>query len=79
MGVGQCEKQGREDYEDPFYTGVFDTYANCGGEEAGIITVAAVPEDGSFILFLLIQIVGDRDLQALDQIIDTFQVVGDLE
>jgi serine protease Do len=79
MGVGQCDKQGREDYEDPFYTGVFDTYANCGGEDAGIITVAAVPEDASFILFLLIQIVGDRDLQALDQIIDTFQVVGDLE
>ena len=43
------------------------------------MTVAAQPEDKSYALFVLVQVVRDADLKALDTIIDTFQVIGDLE
>ncbi len=78
LGVSSCTFEGREDYSDPYYTGVYDSYSDCGGEKAGIVTVAAVPEDNSVMLFLLVQVVSESDLEALDKIIDTFQIIGEL-
>lgn len=79
MGVESCTSKGREPYEDPYYKGVYETFENCGDEDAVIVTVAAQPEDKSYALFVLVQVVSDADLKALDTIIDTFQVVGNLE
>jgi serine protease Do len=78
-GTGQCDFDGRETYEDPYYTGHFETYKACGDTDAGIIVVAAAPEDESVLLFVLVQVVTDADLEALDKIMDTFQMVGDVE
>ncbi|MFN8422600.1 MAG: trypsin-like peptidase domain-containing protein [Anaerolineae bacterium] len=79
MGVQNCTSKGREDYKDPYYTGVYETFENCGDEKAVIVTVAAQPEDKSYDVFVLVQVVADRDLKALDTIIDSFQVIGDLK
>jgi serine protease Do len=78
MGTDGCTFDGRKNYEDPFYTGVYEAYTDCGDEGANIVAVAAVPEDSSFILYLLMQAVTEADLNSLDHILDTFQTIGDL-
>lgn len=78
MGVDACTSKGREPYDDPYYSGVYETFERCGDDDAVIVTVAAQPEDKSYALFVLVQVVADRDLKALDTIIDSFQVIGDL-
>ncbi len=73
-----CTYDGRYDYSDPIYTGVYDLYINCGETDSTVINLSAEPEDRSFIMLLQIQVVTDADLEALDRILNTFQVVGDL-
>ena len=74
----QCTYEGRDDYEDPAYTGRFDLYTACGGGETVIAVVAASPADGSFIILVMIQAISDADADAIDRILDTFLVVGAL-
>lgn len=68
----QCVSQGRQPYEDPLYTGEFEVWTECGGTATSFITVAVVPADGGFLIRLAVQVVEDRDLEALDQILNTF-------
>ena len=76
--AGACEYAGRFAYEDPAYTGLFDQFENCGGEGVLYLSLAAVPDDRSYIISVQIQVVTDRDLEALDRILDTFFVIGGL-
>ncbi len=73
-----CTLDARYDYEDPLYIGAYDVYNECGGEGSTFIQLAAEPADGSYILLLQMVLVGDADLEAIDQILNTFQVVGEL-
>ncbi len=73
-----CTYTGRFDYSDPAYTGAFDQFENCGGEGVTYFSVAAEPEDRAFIISVQIQVVTDEDLEALDQILNTFFVVDEL-
>ena len=73
---GQCTYQGRSPYQDPAYTGVFDVYTDCGGVGATYVVVGAVPEDRRFVIRVQIQANTDRDFDALDQILATFVVTG---
>lgn len=75
---GDCVYEGRFDYQDPLYTGIYDLYSNCGGGDSAIINLSAVPEDGSFIILLQVQVTSDADLDAVDHILDTFTVIGEL-
>jgi serine protease Do len=75
---GDCTYDGRFEYQDPLYTGIYDLYSDCGGVGTSIINLSAMPEDGSFIVLLQIVVTSDADLDALDHILDTFEVVGDL-
>ncbi len=73
---GACTLVGREPYDDGLYTGSYDTYEQCGGTGTVLVTIAAEPADGSFLVWVGVQATSDRDLEALDQIIDTFIVSG---
>ncbi|PDV98144.1 S1C family serine protease [Candidatus Chloroploca asiatica] len=73
-----CTYEGRDDYSDGLYTGFFDTWTNCGGTDTVLIVVAFAPEDGSFLGLVQVQVVTEADLEALDRILDTFIVVGEL-
>jgi len=73
-----CTYDARYEYEDPLYTGAYDVYNECGGEGSSFVQLAAEPADGSFILFLQIVLVSDADLEAIDMILNTFQVIGAL-
>lgn len=73
-----CTYQGRDTYEDALYTGQYDYYSDCGDIGSTIIDLVAEPEDQSFLMWLNIQVVDDADLEALDHLLNSFQVIGDL-
>ena len=73
-----CTYDGRSDYEDPVYNGVFDLYIDCLGTGNALIVLAAEPQDGSSAVMILGQAVTSADLDALDHVLDTFNVVGTL-
>ncbi len=73
-----CTYDGRFDYADGFYNGVYDQYSNCDGQGSVIIVLAAEPAEQDYSVIVLVQVVTDADLDALDHILDTFIVVGDL-
>ncbi len=66
------------EYEDPLYRGHYSVYKDCEGGDASVILLAAQPADQAFITFVLVQVRSDADLEALDRILRSFQVVGDL-
>ncbi len=66
---------GRFPYDDPAYTGFFDQFEGCGGEEVVYISLAAVPQDRSFIISVQIQLVTEADVEALDRILASFFVI----
>ena len=73
-----CTYEGRDSYEDALYTGQYDYYSDCGDIGSTIIDLVAEPEDQSFLMWLNIQIVDDNDLDALDHLLNSFEVIGDL-
>ena len=79
--IGSCELDGRYDYEDVLYRGKYDLFADCGGGGGSLFMVlTAVPKDAptEFLILLEVQIVQDGDLEAVDRILDSFEVVGSL-
>ncbi len=79
--IGDCELDGRYDYDDVRYRGKYDLFANCGGSGGSLFMVlTAVPKDDptGFLILLEVQIVGDGDLEAVDRILDSFEVVATL-
>ncbi len=75
---GQCTYDGRQPYADPAYTGQFDTYTECGGVGASYIVLGAVPPGREYVIRVQVQINGERDLEALDRVISSFVVIGNV-
>ncbi|MGB2896365.1 MAG: trypsin-like peptidase domain-containing protein [Anaerolineales bacterium] len=76
-----CELDGRDDYEDAIYRGKFDLFTKCGGPGgAKWLQLAAVAKDDQFAFLILVQaqIVNEEDWEVVDQILATFEVVGEL-
>jgi len=76
--INNCTFDERKPYERSPYVGIIDIYRNCGGTSTTAVVLAAVPSDGSFIILLTVQAVNDADLEALNHVLDNFEVVGDL-
>ena len=75
---GQCTYDGRQPYSDAVYTGQFDVYSNCGGVGASYVVVGAVPSSRAFVIRVQVQVNAQRDLQALDAVLQSFEIVGDV-
>jgi len=43
-----------------------------------LINLAAVPWHRAFIMLIHVKVMNQADLEALDHILDTFEVIGDL-
>ncbi|MEM7114089.1 MAG: trypsin-like peptidase domain-containing protein [Chloroflexota bacterium] len=71
---GGCSYDGRFNYEDALYTGLYDLYTNCGDQGTLLIVLTAVPEARNFVILVMVQATSDADLEALDQILNTFVV-----
>ena len=74
---GDCEYEGREEYDDPAYTGFQDFYIDCAGTGTSFAMIAAEPKDtseGQYLVFVQVQVVSDEDLAAYEEILATFLV-----
>jgi serine protease Do len=65
---------GQEAYEDALYVGVWEVRGGCSGTGSAVAGIVAGPEDGSFTIVVLVQMVTDADLDALDHILQSFVV-----
>ncbi len=74
-----CTFEYREDYEDPAFEGAFDVFSNCLDSEGVLVILSAKPHSSTSLLVLvMVQIMSDADLDALDEILNTFDVIGPL-
>lgn len=69
-----CVYDGRYDYSDPVYAGLYDLWTDCGDEGSLFIVLAVLPEDLSYFVLVDVLIVTDADLDALDHILNSFIV-----
>ena len=72
---GDCTFVRQSKYDDGLYTGLMDFYKDCEGG-AFIVTIAAVPEDRSFMIIVGAQILSTQDFDALERIKASFKVIG---
>ena len=70
-----CEYAGRFDYSDALYTGQYDLYRDCDGKGVFYISLAALPEDGSFLISVQVQLLTQADAEVLDRVLDSFIVL----
>jgi serine protease Do len=71
-----CSASGRSDYDDGKFTGRSALFESCDGRDTSIVVVAAVPPDRSYTVLLVVQTVDQRDFEALETALTTFDVVG---
>ncbi|MEE8421729.1 MAG: trypsin-like peptidase domain-containing protein [Dehalococcoidia bacterium] len=71
-----CDFVGRFPYSDSFYSGQFDQFEGCGGEDVIYISLAALPEDGRFIISVQVQLHARQDASVLDSVLDSFIVLS---
>ena len=73
-----CVYDGRYPYEDPAYTGSYDLFYECGDNLATYVIVAARPPEGEYLIVVQVQANEDRDFDALDRILASFNVSGEV-
>ncbi|MCP4967966.1 MAG: serine protease [bacterium] len=69
-----CTYDGRTDYSDALYTGVYDLYSQCDGTDTLFLVLAAETPGSEVLLVIQVVIVTDADLEALDAILASFVV-----
>ncbi len=69
--------EGPFDYADPLYEGRYMVLEDCGGTGAALLYVAASTASGDYVVVVVVQVVTDADLAALDRILESFLVTGD--
>ncbi len=74
--AGDCTDGGVTDYSDPVFTGKYQVWQDCGGTTNDVVTLVAVPADGSYLAVIQAQIATDADLAALQQAFDSFDAVS---
>ena len=77
-----CEFDGRYDYgeDDPVFEGGYDLWVDCGDADSINIVIGARPKSDplAYLVLVQVQVLSDADLDALDQILATFDRVGSL-
>lgn len=72
-----CTYDGRYDYDDGVYFGQYDLYIDCSDVNSVIIELAASPQEGGYMAYLVIQAISDADLEAMDHVLNTFYVFNE--
>ncbi len=70
-----CTSQGRDAYDDGFFVGEFELFTDCGGTATQYIVVASTSADGAYGVLVAVQVVTDADLEALDNVLASFNIV----
>jgi serine protease Do len=73
-----CRLDSRYDYEDALYEGKYDVWTDCGPYDSMVVVLAARPIGNvtDFLMLVEVKILNDADLEALDRIMQTFEVIG---
>jgi serine protease Do len=73
-----CTLEGRYDYSDSGFEGKYDYYTNCLDQQNGLIVLSARPikDKTSMFITMVVNMMSDSDVAALDQILGSFDVVG---
>jgi hypothetical protein len=74
-----CLYKGRFDFQNPFYVGQYDQYTNCTSGTPNLLVFTTASADQKYLILLRITIVSEADLEAVDTILSTFQVLGNPE
>ena len=69
-----CTYDSRNEYDDGSYQGLFDIWSNCGDQEMILIHLAAQPASKDSLVQVIVVVVNDADLDALDHIWNSFQL-----
>lgn len=74
-----CIREGRYDYEDEAYEGSYDLW-ECGSPDQAVMVLAVRPinDPSSFLALVQVQMVSDADVDALEYILSSFDVVDAL-
>ncbi|MCS0498720.1 S1C family serine protease [Protaetiibacter mangrovi] len=67
-----CVSQGVQSYADGYHTGSYEYYTGCGSTSADYVAIAAIADDGSYLVYVLVQALDDDDVAALDRIVSSF-------
>jgi serine protease Do len=74
---GDCTKtDSRQPYDDGLYTGVYDYYESCNGTTTEAVVLTFVPNNRAYVGLVAIQLTSEADYEALDEILESFQVIG---
>jgi serine protease Do len=73
----ECAYDKRYTYSDALYSGYYDVWVNCGGQDVVFVILAAMPQERDFLILVQVQVVTGDDLEALDQILGSFVVLVD--
>jgi serine protease Do len=71
-----CVTEGRDDYDDGAFVGLYEVFTGCGGTDTAYFVVATHAVDGTVGVLVAVQVVSDADLEALDTILATFDLAG---
>ncbi len=77
--VGSCVYKGRFDFENMFYLGQYDQFSNCVAGTPNLLVLTTASADQKSLIMLRMVVVSQADLEAVDKILSTFQVLGDPE
>ena len=69
-----CTDLGTDSYDDGVYSGVLQLWGDCGNSQSAVIIIGATDESGQFTVRVEAIAVTDADLEALDEIINSFYV-----
>lgn len=75
----RCIYKGRFDYKNQFYAGQYDHFTNCASGNPGLMIFTAASADQKSLILIRIIVTSEADLEAVDTIINTFQVLGNPE
>jgi serine protease Do len=75
-----CRLDSQANYEDDLYEGRYQLYKNCGPNKTYSLVLTARPKVNKtdFLILIDMRITNDADLEALDHILNTFVVQGDV-
>jgi serine protease Do len=71
-----CTDGGTTDYSDAVFTGKYQLWLDCAGTSTDVVTLIALPEDGSYTAVIQAQIISDADLEALDRAFASFNTAS---
>lgn len=74
-----CHYGGQTSFTDSFYLGDYDYFLNCANRGQNLVQVVARPPNGDYAILLQIKAKSKEDLAAAAEILNTFQVIDDLD